>query len=37
VLFPQRATPTGAENLVASLCAADEVRCLRSIATFPLQ
>jgi D-cysteine desulfhydrase len=36
VLFPQRATPTGAENLVASLCAADEVRCLRSIATFPL-
>lgn len=36
VLFPQRATPTGAENLRASLSHADELRLLRTVATFPL-
>ncbi len=36
VLFPQRATPTGAENLLVALSHGDDVRCLRSIATFPL-
>jgi D-cysteine desulfhydrase len=36
VLFPQRATPTAAENLRASLSHGAHVRTLRSIATFPL-
>jgi D-cysteine desulfhydrase len=36
VLFPQRATPTAAENLRASVSHGAHVRMLRSIATFPL-
>lgn len=34
ILFPQRATPTAAENLRATLSHGEAV-CLRSIATFP--
>jgi D-cysteine desulfhydrase len=36
VLFPQRATPTAAENLRASVSHGSHVKMLRSIATFPL-
>jgi D-cysteine desulfhydrase len=36
VLFPQRATPTAAENLRASVSHGAHVKMLRSIATFPL-
>lgn len=36
VLFPQRATYTGAENLRVSLGECADVKLLRSIATFPL-
>lgn len=36
VLFPQRATPTAAENLRVAISHADRLLCLRSIATFPL-
>jgi D-cysteine desulfhydrase len=36
VLFPQRATPTAAENLRASVSHGAHVKTLRSIATFPL-
>lgn len=36
VLFPQRATPTAAENLLSAISHADTLHCLRSIATFPL-
>jgi D-cysteine desulfhydrase len=36
VLFPQRATHTAAENLRVTLSEGDGVRCLRTIATFPL-
>ncbi|MEZ5993307.1 MAG: pyridoxal-phosphate dependent enzyme [Planctomycetota bacterium] len=36
VLFPQRATPTGADNLRVTLSECEHVIALRSIATFPL-
>lgn len=36
LLFPQRATPTAADNLRAIISHADNLRLLRSIATFPL-
>jgi D-cysteine desulfhydrase len=36
VLFPQRATPTAAENLRASVSHGAHVKMLRTIATFPL-
>ncbi|MBZ0134747.1 MAG: pyridoxal-phosphate dependent enzyme [Planctomycetes bacterium] len=36
VLFPQRATPAGAENLRVSLGECADVKTLRSIASFPL-
>lgn len=36
VLFPQRATPTAAENMRVILSECDRLRTLRSIATFPL-
>ena len=36
VLFPQRATPTGAENLRVSISECEHLVMLRSILTFPL-
>lgn len=35
VLFPQRATPTAAENLRASICHTPHLKVLRSLLTFP--